>query len=185
MGLSGERRATRGCPPAVRIGPGEGGGAPLSFPSPSSPNWTRRGRLPPFLPFSLLLPPSPTPTRKGGSPTPGGSRTPPGAPPPWPAALPLILYIRGQGAPQDTQVDCLAVCGAPSTDFHLGHIVVVLRRSPASVTSSSPSPRRRADGTLPRPQLDQEYEGRRRAERVLNTEVPYVPYLIGADREGV
>ena len=37
----------------------------------------------------------------------------------------------------DTQVDLrdrsLAVCGAPSTIFHLGHIVAVLRRSPATV----------------------------------------------------
>ena len=31
-------------------------------------------------------------------------------------------------------------------------------------------------GTLPRPQLDQELEGRHHAERVLNTEVPYVRY---------
>ena len=29
------------------------------------------------------------------------------------------------------------------------------------------------------PQLDQEFEGRHRAERVLNSEVPYVRYLIG------
>src|SRR3990170_248704 len=49
---------------------------------------------------------------------------------------PPLLYIRGRGHPIDTQVDCLAVCGAPSTYFHLGHIVVVLRRCPASVTSS-------------------------------------------------
>ena len=66
-----------------------------------------------------------------------------------------------------------------STVTHLGHIVVVLRRSPAPVTSSSPSPRRRADGTLPWPQLDQEFEGRHRAERVLIAEVPCVRYLIG------
>ena len=66
------------------------------------------------------------------------------------------------------------MCGAPSTDFHLGHIVVVLRRSPASVTSSSPSPRRRADETLPRPQLDLEFEGRHRAERVQIAEVPLI-----------
>ena len=32
------------------------------------------------------------------------------------------------------------------------------------------------------PLLDQEFEGRHRAERVLNTEVPYVRYL---DREDV
>ena len=69
-----------------------------------------------------------------------------------------------------------------SIDFHLGHIVVVLRRSPAPVTSSSPSPRRRANETLPRPQLDQELEGCHRAERVLNTEVPYVRYLDRLDR---
>ena len=69
--------------------------------------------------------------------------------------------------------------------LHLGHIVVVLRRSPAPVTSSSPSPCRRADGTLPRPQLDKEIKGRHRAERVLITEVPYVRYLDRLDREGV
>ena len=67
----------------------------------------------------------------------------------------------------------------PSTDFHLGHIVIVLRRSPASVTSSSLSTRRRADETLPRPQLDLEFEGRHRAERVQIAEVPCVRYLIG------
>ena len=66
----------------------------------------------------------------------------------------------------------------PSTVTHLGHIIVVLRRSPAPVTSSSPSPRRRADETLPRSQLDQEFEGRYRAERVQITEVPCVRYLI-------
>ena len=73
----------------------------------------------------------------------------------------------------------------PSTDFHLGHIVALLRRSPAPVASSPPSPRRRADGTLPRPQLDQEFEGRHRAKRVLNAEVPYVQYLDRLDREDV
>ena len=77
------------------------------------------------------------------------------------------------------------MCGAPSTVLHLVHIVVVLRRSPAPVTSSSPSPRHRADGTLPRSQLDQELEGRHRAERVLNTEVSYVWYLDRLDREDI
>ena len=67
----------------------------------------------------------------------------------------------------------------PSIVFHLGHIVVVLRRSPASVTSSSPSSRHRADETLPRPQLDQEFEGRHRAEHVQIAEVPCIRYLIG------
>ena len=79
---------------------------------------------------------------------------------------------------QVDQVNLLAVCGAPSTDFHLGHIVVVLRRSPALVTSSSPSPCRRADGTLPRPQLDLEFKGHHRAEREQIAEVPCVRYLI-------
>ena len=65
------------------------------------------------------------------------------------------------------------------------HIVVVLRRSPVRITSSTPLTRQRADGTLPRPQLDQELEGRHRAERVLNTEVPYVRYLNRLDREDV
>ena len=37
-----------------------------------------------------------------------------------------------------------------TTDFHLGHIVAVLRRSPAPVASSSPSSHRRADKALPR-----------------------------------
>ena len=73
----------------------------------------------------------------------------------------------------------------PSIVYHLGHIVVVLRRSPVPVTSSSPSPRRHADGTLPRPQLDQELEGRHRVERVLNTEVSYVQYWDWLDREDV
>ena len=73
----------------------------------------------------------------------------------------------------------------PSTVTHLGNIVVVLRRSSAPVTSSLLLPRRRADGTLPRPQLDQEIEGRHRAERVLIVEVPCVWYLDRLDREDV
>ena len=45
--------------------------------------------------------------------------------------------------------------------------------------SSSPSPRRRADRTLPQSSAGSEFEGRHRAERVLNSEVSYVRYLIG------
>ena len=67
----------------------------------------------------------------------------------------------------------------------LGHIVAVLRRSPEPVASSSPSPRRRADGTLPRPQLDPEFVRRHQAERVQTAEVPYVRYLDQLDREDV
>ena len=72
---------------------------------------------------------------EGGSPTPSGSRTPPGTPPPWPAAPPLLLYIQGQGHPIRTTIDLifLAVCGAPSTIVHLDNTVAVLRRSPVSV----------------------------------------------------
>ena len=73
----------------------------------------------------------------------------------------------------------------PSTDFHLGHIVVVLRQSPSSVTSSSPSSRCRADKTLPQPPLDLEFVGHHRVERVLNAEVPYVRCLDRLDREDV
>ena len=138
------------------------------------------GRGPTPFPSPLLhLPSSPTPTREGGNllllgvGIPFGECHREGRPSP-----PPLLYIRGRGHPIDTQVDLLAVCGAPSIDFHLGHIVVVLRRSLASVTSS-PSPCRHADETLPRPQLDQEYEGRHRAERVQIAEVPCVRYLIG------
>ena len=102
-----------------------------------------------------------------------------GAPPLGRPPPPSPLYIRGRGHPKGTPKFLLAVCGAPFIETHLGHIVAVLRQSPAPVTSSSPSPRRHADGTLPRPQLDQEYEGRHRAERVQIAEVPCVRYLIG------
>ena len=67
----------------------------------------------------------------------------------------------------------------PSTIFHLGHIVATLRRSPASVASSSSSSHHRADGTLPRSSAGSEFVGRHRAERVLNSQVPCVRYLIG------
>ena len=92
MGLSGEeeRRPGQGCAPLplVRIGQGEGGPAPSSFS------------------LSLFHLMNPIPTRIGGEVLlPEGvglllarlllaGRTPP-----------LILYIRGQGAPVDTQVD--------------------------------------------------------------------------------
>ena len=146
----------------------------------AGPNWIRRGRRPPPsfspLPPSLLLLLG-IGKRRGillglGSPSriTHTWRAPLG---PATSSLPSFIYV-ARGHPNSTSKFLLAVCGAPSTVTHLGHIVVVLRRSPASVTSSSPSPCRRADGTLPRPQLDQEYEGCHRAERVLNTEVPYV-----------
>ena len=73
----------------------------------------------------------------------------------------------------------------PSTIFHLGHIVVVLRRSPASVEHHH---RHHAVVLMELslgPLLDQELKGRHHAERVLNTEVPYVQYLDRLDREDV
>ena len=73
----------------------------------------------------------------------------------------------------------------PATKFRLDHTVTVLRRSPASVTSSSPSPRRRAGETLPRPQLDLEFEGRHRAERVLELGGAVVSVLDRSGREDV
>ena len=65
----------------------------------------------------------------------------------------------------------------PSTIIHLGHIVAVLRRSPALVEHHH---RHHAvDETLPQHSAGSEFEGRHRAERVLNSEVPCVRYLIG------
>ena len=74
-------------PPLVRIGQGEGG----------------RGGAPPF-PF----PPLSFPLRsyshmEGGSPTPGGSRIPPGATSLLAGRTPLLLYIQGQGGTLETQ----------------------------------------------------------------------------------
>ena len=140
-----------------------------------NPNW--EGGRSPFPSLLLLFPSSSTSTREGGNLLLLGVGIPLGAlhregrpsPPP-------LLYIRGRGHPIDTQVDLLAVCGAPSTNFHLGRIVVVLRRSPVRITSSTPSPRHRADGTLLDPLLDEEFEGHHRAERVLNTEMSYIRY---------
>ena len=127
-----------------------------------SPNWTRgRGCAPSFLPFSLPLPcllllilaRTPSWTRKGGILLPVGvglllGRTIERAGPPPPP----LLYIRGGGHPLETQqliIDLLAVCGVPSMITHLDHIVAVLRRSPASVASSTTSPRCSADEALP------------------------------------
>ena len=73
----------------------------------------------------------------------------------------------------------------PSTIVHLDYIVAVLRRSPVSVEHHH----RRHAVVLTElsldPLLEQELEGRHRAERVLNAEVPYVRYLDRLDREEV
>ena len=87
------------------------------------------------------------------------------------------------GAPT-THINCSKPCAAPpSTIYASSHIHVVLRQIPAQITSPSPSPRRRADKTLTRHLLDQEFKGRHRAERVQNSELPYVRYLIGRNEK--
>ena len=64
--------------------------------------------------------------------------------PPWRSLLLVgrlppssFIYKGGEGGghPKTHKliIDLLAVCGAPSTIIHLGHIIAVLRRSPASV----------------------------------------------------
>ena len=122
-----------------------------SAPPSPCPNWTRRrGAAPPFPSLSLPAFPPPSRSRKGRNPTPTRRRIPPprrankGRP-----ASPLLLYIQGQGAPLDTQVDHKDLsqpCAVPpSTIIHLGHTVAVLRRSPATVASSTSSPRHCAD----------------------------------------
>ena len=90
-----------------------GGGRP---PKPN-PNWGG-GPGPPFLLSFPPFLPSPTPTREGGILLPPGVGLPPwachertGSPPP------PHLYIWGRGHPIDTQVDCLAMCGAPLHRF--------------------------------------------------------------------
>jgi hypothetical protein len=104
----------------------------------AGPNWTRGwgGRNTP-LSFSLFPSSFPswwTPTR---------SRI---------GLLLLPPLYTEEGHPLETHNCPIAVCGAPISVFHLGHIFGELRRSPAGITSPSPSPRRRADGThlLPR-----------------------------------
>ena len=81
-------------------------------------------------------------------------RTPSRIPPTWGAPLaaspPLQpIYMRG-GTARTHNKHCLPCAAPPSIVYASGHIHVVLRRSPARITSPSPSPRDRTDGTLPR-----------------------------------
>ena len=57
--------------------------------------------------------------------------------------------------------------------------------TPASVASSTPSSHHRADGTLPQSSARSEFVGCHQAERMLNSEVPYVRYMDRSDREDV
>ena len=70
-----------------------------------------------------------------------------------------------------------------STIFHLGHIIAEFRRSPAPVEHHHRHHAVVLTELIPDTLLDQEHEGRHRAERVLNAEVPYVRYLDRSDRE--
>ena len=71
----------------------------------------------------------------------------------------------------------------PSTILHLDNIVAELRRSPASVEHLHRHHAVVLTELSLNPLLDQEFEGRHRAERVLKTEVSYVRYLDRLDRE--
>ena len=105
----------------------EGGGAPLSFsyslslPLSTSMRRKRRGRI--LLGLGVLV------------------ALPLMARPLGPASSLSLLYIRGQGTPW-RHTNCSKPCAASlSTVYSSGHIHVVLRRSPARITSPSPSPR--------------------------------------------
>ena len=113
-----------------------------------------RGAQPP-LSFSLSPFPSPSGVLLGVG---LGGRRPMGGLPlvgfglyggvaPRAASSPLPPLYTEEGHPLETHNCPEAVCGAPNSVFHLGHIFGELRRSPAGITSPSPSPRRRADGT--------------------------------------
>ena len=119
----------------------------------------------------------------------GGGLPPPLAHLLGPAGLPLAPLYTGAGAPLNTQVDLLispSVCGAPSTVFHLGHIVAVLRRSPASVEHQD---HHHAvvltELSLPEALLDLEFEGHHRDEHVQIAEVSCIWYMDQLDREDV
>ena len=67
----------------------------------------------------------------------------------------------------------------PSTIVHVDNTVAVLRRNPASVEHHHRHHAVVLTKHLPQHLAGLEFEGRHRAERVLNSEVPCVRYLIG------
>ena len=73
----------------------------------------------------------------------------------------------------------------PPFTIILDNIVAVLRRSPATVEHQRSSPRRRADGTLPRHSAGSESGDRHRAERVLELGGAVVSVLDRSGREDV
>ena len=138
VGLSGERGGPQGVPPH------------------GSPNWTRGGGGTPLslsLSSSFLFPSGKKGKGGGANPTRSGVLVglPPMARPSWPAASSSPPLYMGAGAPHSTSTVLLAVCDAPLHSLLLGHNVIMLRRSPARITSPSPSPHRCAEETLPRP----------------------------------
>jgi hypothetical protein len=82
----------------------------------------------------------------------GGRRRQPLVRHPLGPASSFPSFIYGGGRPNSTHQLFQAVCGAPSIVYTFGQIFGDLRRSPAEITSPSPSPRRRADGTHLLPQ---------------------------------
>ena len=67
----------------------------------------------------------------------------------------------------------------PKDIFRLSGDPLIQDSLPGVGRTSSLSPRRRADETPPQSSAGSEFKGRHRAERVLNSEVPYIRYLIG------
>ena len=133
----------------------EAGHGRWSAPPLPNPKWTRGGGVAPLFPSSSpSFPLSPTPLEgKGGESY--YERSPSRTPPSWritlgPASSSPPLYTGVGGTPKAHKLFSWPCAVPPSTNFHLGHIVVVLRRSPTTVTSSSPSSHHRADEALPR-----------------------------------
>ena len=121
------------------------------------PNWRRKGeegkekgnRIPPS-PSSL---PTLNRNRRGG--WPNWEKTPSTIPPTWGAPLaasPSLqpIYMWRGGCLQHTTTTTVSRVRRLLHNLHPRSYLLVLRRSPAWITSPSPSPRRRADGTLPR-----------------------------------
>src|SRR4051812_21832559 len=93
----------------------EGRPGQAACPLPPSPNRTRKGGGTPLFPFPLS--PSFSYKARERSPTPDGSRTPPGAPLGGRPRLPLPSFIYGGRGTLEHTIDqrgrSLAVCGAP------------------------------------------------------------------------
>ena len=71
----------------------------------------------------------------------------------------------------------------PPSTILLDNIVVVLRRSPATVEHQDRHHAVVLTELSLKARLDQEFEGRHRAEHVQNLEVPYVRCLIGRNEK--